>query len=61
MDTDYRPVAERRQGSKRVAGKARSPRRNKGWLSWLCNPLVLKTIIALARVAYELIRRWPRH
>ena len=49
-DDDNRPVADRRRGpSKREARKKR-PRRG------LCNPLVLKTIIALARLGYELAR-----
>lgn len=50
LDNDNRPVADRRRGpSEREARKER-PRRE------LCNPLVLKTIIALARLGYELAR-----
>ena len=40
---DHRPVADRRRGSRREA-------RKKGRLRWLCNPLVLRTIIALANL-----------
>jgi len=51
---DHRPVADRRRGSRREA-------RKKGRLRWLCNPLVLRTIIALARLGYELARVVMRH
>ena len=47
-------VADRRRGRKQVASK-------KGWLGWLCNPLVLKAIIAVARMLYELARIFLRH
>ena len=49
-DDHDRPVADRRRGpSQREAPKKR-PR------CGLCNPLTLKTIIALARLFYELAR-----
>lgn len=54
MDEDHKPVADRRRGSKRDAP-------NKSWLSWLCNPQVLKAVIALARLGYELVRVFLRH
>lgn len=47
-------VTDRRRGRKRIASK-------KGWLGWLCNPLVLKAIIAVARAIYELARVFLRH
>ena len=53
-DDDDRPVADRRRGSRREAQK-------KGRLRWLCNPLVLRTIIALARLFCELARVVLRH
>ena len=49
MDSDYRPVVDRQRGSRRRA-------RKKGRLGWLCNPLVLRTVLALARFGYELAR-----
>ena len=47
-------VTDRRRGPKREA-------RKKGRLSWLCNPLVLRTIIALAKLISELVRIVLRH
>jgi hypothetical protein len=44
-----RSVADERRGSRRNA-------RQKGRLKWLCNPLVWKTITALAQFGYELVR-----
>jgi len=53
-DDKHWPVANGRRGSRREA-------RKKGRLRWLCNPLVLRTIIALARLFYELARIVWRH
>jgi hypothetical protein len=53
-DDGNRPVVNRRRGSRRRAPK-------KGRLRWLCNPLVLKVIIASARLGYELARAILRH
>lgn len=53
-DDDDRPVADRRRGSRRGTGK-------EGRLGRLCNPLVLRTVIALARLGYELARIALRH
>ena len=51
MDNDdHEPVADRRRGSKRGV------RKKTGRLGWLCNPEVLKAVIALARLGYELVR-----
>ena len=49
---DSRPVADQQRGSRRRAVKGAG-------LHWLCNPPVLKAIIALARLAYELAALLP--
>ena len=54
FDSDVRPVADRRRGSRRGAPK-------KGWFDRLCNPLVLRATIALAKFGYELARLLLRH
>jgi hypothetical protein len=53
-DDDDRPVAVRRRGSRRDEHKG-------GHLHWLCNPLVLKAVIALARFGYALVHIVLRH
>jgi hypothetical protein len=53
-DDDDRPVADRRRGSRRDEHKG-------GRLHWLCNPLVLKAVIALARFGYALAHIVLRH
>jgi hypothetical protein len=54
-EENHEPVADGRRGSSRGA------RKKKGRLRWRCNPLVLKVVIALARLFYELARIFPRH
>jgi hypothetical protein len=54
-EDDHKPVADRRRGSKRGV------RKKTGRLGWLCNPEVLKAVIALARFGYELVRVFLRH
>jgi len=49
MDVDHEPVADRRRGSKWGVRKKTSR------LGWLCNPQVLKAVIALARLGFELV------
>ena len=48
------PVADGRRGSRR-------DERTRSRLRWLCNPLVLKTVIALARLGYALAHSLLRH
>lgn len=55
MDVDHEPVADRQRGSKRGVRKKTSR------LGWLCNPQVLKAVIALARLGFELVRVFLRH
>ena len=55
MDVDHEPVADRRRGSKRDVRKKISR------LGWLCNPQMLKVVIALARLGFELVRVFLRH
>ncbi len=55
MDVDHKPVADRRRGPKRGVRKKTSR------LGWLCNPEVLKAIIALARLGFELVRFFLSH
>lgn len=54
-NNDHKPVADRRRGSKRGVRKKTSR------LGWLCNPEVLKAIIALAQFGYELVRVFLRY
>ena len=63
MHKNCGPVADRRRGPKRVVKDKKPPDGHpKGFLRWLCNPLVLKAVIALARLIYELIRLIvPKH
>lgn len=53
-DEDNRPVVDGRRGSRRGPSKG-------SWFRWLCNPLVLKAIIASARFGYELVQVVLRH
>ena len=52
MKTLNRPVADRQRGSKR--------RGRKSWLRWLCNPLVLKALIALAKLFAEVVQLFQK-
>ena len=63
MCKEHMPVTERRRGSKWVADKKRPPKGpRKGIIGWFCNPLVLRLVIASARIIYELLRIFfPRH
>ena len=48
MSKSHRPVADGQRGlDKGDRGR---------WLRWLCSPLVLKAVIAVARLLYELLR-----
>jgi hypothetical protein len=51
---DERAVSSGRRRSRRRA-------RKKGWLRWLCNPLVAKEVIAIARMIVELATIFWRH
>ena len=53
-DDGNRPAVDRRRGPRRRAPK-------KGQFHWLCNPLVLKAVLALAKLGYELARVVLRH
>jgi hypothetical protein len=63
MSEDYRPVANRQRGPKRIT-RSKRPRLGpvKGFWSWSCNPLMLKAVIATARLIYEVLHIiFPRH
>ena len=51
--SNRRSVTDRRRGSQRRV-------RKRGYLVWLCNPPVLKAIIAIARLIVELVTMHPR-
>lgn len=53
MSKITRSVADRRRGLRRVTSRS--------WLRWLCNPLVLKMITALAQAFCELLQLLCKH
>lgn len=49
-----------RLGADRQRGTSKRARRKTGRWGVFCNPLVLRTVIALAKLGYELVRFFQR-